>query len=57
MKRLLCALREIRRPLAGKAKAGGLAVPGMAGSASAPCDAPLVLPDGRHTVYARYGRN
>ena len=56
MKRLLCALREIRRPLAGKPKARGLAVPGMAGSASAPCDAPLVLPDGRHTVYARYGR-
>jgi hypothetical protein len=30
--------------------------PGMEGSRSEPYDVLLVLPDGSHTVYARYGR-
>jgi hypothetical protein len=55
--------REIKRLLAEKPTARGLAVPGMpAGSPGMessrpePYDVLLVLPDGRHTVYARYGR-
>jgi hypothetical protein len=55
--------REIKRLLAEKPKARGLAVPGMpAGSPGMPSDKPqpydvlLVLPDGSHKVYARYGR-
>jgi hypothetical protein len=55
--------REIRRLLAERPKARGLAVPGMpAGSPGMPSPRPvpydvlLVLPDGTHRVYARYGR-
>ena len=55
--------REIKRLLAERPKARGLAVPGMpAGSPgmqsdrSVPFDVLLVLPDGSHAVYARYGR-
>ena len=55
--------REIRRLLAERPKARGLAVPGMpAGSPGmesnrpVPYDVLLVLPDGTHRVYARYGR-
>ena len=55
--------REIKRLLAERPKARGLAVPGMPGgspgmesSRSEPYDVLLVLPDGSHTVYARYGR-
>jgi hypothetical protein len=55
--------REIKRLLAERSKARGLAVPGMpAGSPGMessrpePYDVLLVLPDGSHKVYARYGR-
>jgi hypothetical protein len=55
--------REIKRLLAERPKARGLAVPGMPGgspgmedSRSVPYDVLLVLPDGSHTVYARYRR-
>ena len=55
--------REIKRLLAERPKARGLAVPGMpAGSPGMetgkkePFDVLLVLPDGKHVVYARYGR-
>ena len=55
--------REIKRLLAERPKARGLAVPGMtAGSPGMESDRPqpydvlLVLPDGSHKVYARYGR-
>lgn len=55
--------REIRRLLAEKPAAAGLAVPGMpAGSPgmesaeSQPYDVLLVDRRGRHSVYARYGR-
>jgi len=55
--------REIKRLLAERPKARGLAVPGMPGgspgmesSRSEPYDVLLVLPDGSHRVYARYGR-
>jgi len=55
--------REIKRLLAERPKARGLAVPGMPGgspgmesSPSVPYDVLLVLPDGSQTVYARYGR-
>jgi len=56
--------REIKRLLAEKPKARGLAVAGMpAGSPGMEqggrrdaYDVILVLPDGRSTVYARYGR-
>jgi hypothetical protein len=55
--------REIRRLLAERPKARGLAVPGMpAGSPGMPSPRPvpydvlLVLTDGTHRVYARYGR-
>ena len=55
--------REIKRLLAERPKARGLAVPGMpAGSPGMPSKRPqpydvlLVLPDGSHKVYARYGR-
>jgi hypothetical protein len=54
--------REIKRLLAERPKARGLAVPGMpAGSPGMessrpePYDVLLVLPDGSHKVYARYG--
>ncbi len=56
-------VREIRRLLAERPKARGLAVagmpsgsPGMESSRREPYDVFLVLPDGRYTVYARYGR-
>ena len=55
--------REIRRLLAERPKARGLAVPGMpAGSPGmesnrpVPYDVLLVLPDGSNRIYARYGR-
>jgi len=55
--------REIKRLLAERPKARGLAVagmpggsPGMEGNRSVPYDVRLVLPDGSHRVYARYGR-
>ena len=55
--------REIRRLLKERPKARGLAVPGMPagspgmeGGRSEPYDVLLVLPDGSHSVYARYGR-
>ena len=55
--------REIKRLLAERPKARGLAVagmpggsPGMDSSRSEPYDVYLVHPDGRYTVYARYGR-
>ena len=55
--------REIRRLLAERPKARGLAVPGMPagspgmdGSPSVPYDVLLVLPDSRYRTYARYGR-
>lgn len=55
--------REVKRLLAERPKARGLAVPGMpAGSPGMESPRPqafdvlLVLPDGRHEVYARYGR-
>jgi hypothetical protein len=55
--------REIKRLLAERPAARGLAVPGMPAGAPGmetgkkePFDVLLVLPDGRSTVYARYGR-
>lgn len=55
--------KEIKRLLAERPKARGLAVagmpggsPGMESSPAEPYDVFLVLPDGRYTVYARYGR-
>lgn len=56
--------REIKRLLAERPKARGLAVPGMpmgspgmeSGSRREPYDVMLVLPDARSTVYAQYGR-
>ncbi len=55
--------REIKRLLAERPKARGLAVPGMpAGSPGmessrgVPYDVMLVLPDGSYKPYARYGR-
>lgn len=55
--------REIKRLLTERPKARGLAVPGMpAGSPgmedsrSVPYDVLLVLPDGKHRIYAQYGR-
>jgi hypothetical protein len=55
--------REIRRLLAERPKARGLAVPGMPGGSPGmesnrpePYDVLLVLPDGTHKVYARYGK-
>lgn len=56
--------REIKRLLAERPKARGLAVPGMpmgspgmeSGPKKEPFDVLLVLPDGSHKVYARYGR-
>jgi hypothetical protein len=54
---------EIKRLLADRPKARGLAVPGMPagspgmeGDRSVPYDVLLVLPDGSNRVYARYGR-
>lgn len=54
---------DIRRLLAERPKARGLSVPGMpAGSPGMessrkqPYDVMLVLPDGRLSVYAQYGR-
>ena len=55
--------QDIKRLLAERPKARGLAVPGMPagspgmeGSRSAPYDVLLVLPDGGYRVFARYGR-
>jgi hypothetical protein len=55
--------REIQRLLKERPKARGLAVPGMPagspgmeGPRSVPYDVLLVMPDGSHRVYARYGR-
>lgn len=55
--------REIRRLLAERPKARGLAVPGMPGGSpgmesnrGVAYDVLLVLPDGSPRVYARYGR-
>ena len=55
--------REIKRILAERPKARGVAVPGMpAGSPGmdssrgVPYDVLLVLPDGTYRAYARYGR-
>ncbi len=55
--------REIRRLLAERPKARGLAVPGMPpsspgmdGSRGAPYDVLLVLPDSRYRAYAHYDR-
>jgi hypothetical protein len=55
--------REVKRLLAERPKARGLAVPGMPigapgmeGGKKQPFDVLLVLPDGKHVVYARYGR-
>lgn len=55
--------REIRRLLAERPRARGLAVPGMPagspgmeGNRSVPYDVLLILPDGSLRVYARYGR-
>ena len=55
--------REIKRLLTERPKARGLAVPGMPagspgmeGGAPEPYDVLLVLPDGSHKVFARYGR-
>jgi hypothetical protein len=55
---------DIKRLLAERPKARGLAVPGMpagspgmeSGSRKQPYDVMLVLPDGRHSMYAQYGR-
>jgi len=56
-------VREIKRLLAERPKARGLAVPdmpggspGMEGNRSVPYEVFLVLADGSHRVYARYGR-
>jgi len=55
--------REIRRLLAERPKARGLAVPGMPagspgmeGDRRVPYDVLLVLPDGKPRIYAQYGR-
>jgi len=55
--------REIKRLLAERPQARGLAVPGMPagspgmeGSRGVPYDVLLVLPDGTYSAYARYGR-
>jgi hypothetical protein len=55
--------QEIKRLLAERPKARGLAVPGMPagapgmeGGTPEPYDVLLVLPDGSHKVFARYGR-
>lgn len=55
--------REIKRLLAERPKARGLAVagmpggsPGMEGNRSVPYDVLLVQSDGSHRVFARYGR-
>lgn len=55
--------RDIKRLLAERPKARGLAVPGMPagspgmeGSRPVPYEVLLVLPDGSYRVYARYGR-
>ena len=55
--------REIKRLLAERPKARGLAVPGMPGGSPGmesnrrvPYEVFLVLPDGSPRVYARYGR-
>ena len=56
--------RELKRLLSERPKARGLAVPGMpagspgmeSGPKKEPFDVLLVLPDGSHQVYARYGR-
>lgn len=55
--------REIKRLLAERPRARGIAVPGMPagspgmeGGRSVPYDVLLVLPDGSHKVYVRYGR-
>ena len=55
--------RDIKRLLAERPKARGLAVPGMPagspgmeGDRSAPYDVLLVLPDGGYRGFARYGR-
>jgi hypothetical protein len=55
--------RESKRLLAERPQARGLAVagmpggsPGMEGARREAYDVFLVLPDGRYTVYARYGR-
>ena len=55
--------REIKRLLAERPKARGLAVagmpagsPGMESSRGAPYDVLLVLPDGTYRAYARYAR-
>ena len=56
--------QEIKRLLAERPKARGLAVPGMplgspgmeAGGRKQPYDVVMVLPDGKHVVYAQYGR-
>ena len=54
---------DIKRLLAERPKARGLSVagmpagsPGMEGARKQPYDVMLVLPDGRHSVYAQYGR-
>jgi hypothetical protein len=55
---------DVKRLLAEKPKARGLAVPGMpigspgmeAGSRKQPYDVLMVLPDGRYVVYAQHGR-
>jgi hypothetical protein len=54
----------VKRLLAERPAARGLAVPGMpsgapgmeSGGKTVPFDVLLVLPDGRQIVYARYGR-
>lgn len=55
--------REIKRLLAERPKARGLAVPGMPagspgmeGGRSEPYEVLLVLPDGQYRPYAQYGR-
>lgn len=55
--------REVKRLLAERPKARGLAVagmpggsPGMEGSRRQAYDVFIVLPNGRYEVYARYGR-
>ena len=56
--------RELKRLLAERPAARGLAVPGMpagspgmeTGGKKDPFEVLLVLPDGKHSVYARYGK-
>jgi hypothetical protein len=56
--------REVKRLLAERPAARGLAVPGMpagspgmeTGGKKDPFEVLLVLPDGRQSVYARYGK-